>query len=56
MTGNYFVRVLIALPSHRYDVESELEDQPVMKELVVKLEDKLHKVKVNCAYSGLKVN
>jgi len=56
MIGNYFVRVLIALLCCRYDVESELEDQPVMKELVVKLEDKLHKVKVNFAYSGLKVN
>jgi len=55
MTGNYYVGILIALFSLRYEVESEL-DEPVMKELVVKLGNKLHKVKVNFAYSGLKVS
>ncbi|XP_065886902.1 propionyl-CoA carboxylase alpha chain, mitochondrial-like [Dysidea avara] len=39
----------------RYDVESELEDQVVIKELVVKLEDKLHKVKAISTFTGLKI-
>jgi len=57
VTGNVSLSpsCTLAVLSCRYYSDSETEYDNEDKELVVKLEDQLHKVKINSTLTGLKV-